>query len=118
REGPLRAPRLARHRRPRPARRGRRPDRRRCRRGPGAPREPRAPARGDPRVSDRPPSVPAPRSAVVERRTSETRIRVELALDPDPGAAGPQEISTGLGFLDHMLAGLAKHAGFGLSLTC
>jgi len=69
-------------------------------------------------VSDRPPSVPAPRSAVVERRTSETRLRVELALDPDPGAAGPQEISTGLGFLDHMLAGLAKHAGFGLSLTC
>lgn len=50
----------------------------------------------------------------VERRTGETHVRVTLAID----GAGRSEVSTGLGFLDHMLASLAKHARFDLELNC
>lgn len=55
-----------------------------------------------------------PRSATVERHTNETDIRVILDLD------GPRQakISTGLGFVDHMLSALAFHAGFNLELSC
>ncbi|MEM8835050.1 MAG: imidazoleglycerol-phosphate dehydratase HisB [Planctomycetota bacterium] len=56
----------------------------------------------------------APRTAIVERATSETRITAELRLD----AAGTANVSTGLGFFDHMLTALAKHARFDLTLTC
>ena len=55
-----------------------------------------------------------PRTATVERRTAETDIRVELALD-EPFDA---EIETGLGFLDHMLTALARHGRIGLRLRC
>jgi imidazoleglycerol-phosphate dehydratase len=47
-----------------------------------------------------------PRRAVVERATGESRVRVELDLD----GAGAASISTGVGFYDHMLTSLAKHA--------
>lgn len=56
----------------------------------------------------------APRTAKIERRTRETRIDVELDLDLD---ADPQ-VSTGLGFFDHMLEQLGKHGGFALRLRC
>jgi imidazoleglycerol-phosphate dehydratase/histidinol-phosphatase len=56
----------------------------------------------------------APRRAKVERITGETRIRVELDLD----RAHAPEIATGLGFFDHMLEQLGKHAGIGLLLHC
>ncbi len=56
----------------------------------------------------------APRTAAVERRTAETEITLRLALD-GTGAAG---IETGLGFFDHMLNSLAKHARFDLDLVC
>lgn len=56
----------------------------------------------------------APRRAEVERVTRETRIRVRVDLDR-PGTA---VIATGLGFFDHMLEQIAKHAGIGLSLEC
>src|SRR5699024_1709026 len=55
-----------------------------------------------------------PRVAVVDRNTSETRIHVEVDLD----RAGDIEVSTGLGFLDHMLDQLAKHGGFSMKVTC
>ncbi|KPK66015.1 MAG: imidazoleglycerol-phosphate dehydratase [Planctomycetes bacterium SM23_32] len=52
------------------------------------------------------------RRAVVERRTRETSIRVELSLD----GTGVSEIATGIGFLDHMLDLLTQHGL--LDLTC
>lgn len=55
-----------------------------------------------------------PRRGRVERRTAETEIRVELLLDGE----GQAEIATGIGFLDHMLTALAKHARFDLELEC
>ena len=45
------------------------------------------------------------RSAVIERNTLETRIRVSLDLD----GSGAGERRTGVGFFDHMLDQLARH---------
>lgn len=53
------------------------------------------------------------RSGIVSRQTNETDIKLELCLD-----GGAVEISTGIGFFDHMLTALAVHAGFGLQLSC
>lgn len=55
-----------------------------------------------------------PREAALERRTNETEIRVRLALDGD----GAAKVSTGIGFLDHLLDALTKHARFNLELSC
>ncbi len=54
------------------------------------------------------------RRARVERRTRETDIVLELALDGE----GRSEVATGIGFLDHMLASLATHARFDLQVRC
>ena len=54
------------------------------------------------------------RHAQVLRETKETRVDVEL----DLSRSGPIAVNTGLGFFDHMLEQVAKHAGFALSLTC
>jgi imidazoleglycerol phosphate dehydratase HisB len=59
-------------------------------------------------------SPSAGRIASVERRTGETSIRVELVLD----GGGRAQVETGLGFLDHMLTALAKHARLDLDLSC
>jgi imidazoleglycerol phosphate dehydratase HisB len=53
------------------------------------------------------------RTAVVERITKETTVRVELDL-----SLGAIEVHTGIGFLDHMLTSLAFHGGMSLSLSC
>jgi imidazoleglycerol-phosphate dehydratase/histidinol-phosphatase len=58
--------------------------------------------------------VDRPRVAVVERRTRETDIRVAVDLDSE---AEPRA-KTGLGFFDHMLEQLGKHAGFKLDVQC
>ena len=55
-----------------------------------------------------------PRKAEIERRTAETEIRLELCLDGE----GSCESRTGIGFLDHLLTALARHAGFDLELSC
>jgi imidazoleglycerol-phosphate dehydratase len=54
------------------------------------------------------------REAKVARETLETRVAVELALD----GSGQSEVKSGIGFLDHMLSALARHARFDLRLTC
>ena len=51
------------------------------------------------------------RIGTCDRRTKETMISAALNLD-----GGAVEISTGIGFFDHMLEALAVHAGFGLTL--
>ena len=52
------------------------------------------------------------RSATISRITNETEIQIEIELD----GSGKIEVSTGLGFLDHMLTALAFHAGWDLNL--
>jgi len=53
------------------------------------------------------------RKADLRRTTSETNVEAILDLD----GTGSGQISTGLGFLDHMLTAWCKHSGFDLSLT-
>ena len=54
------------------------------------------------------------RSAVLERKTSETQIKLSLDID----GSGISEISSGIGFMDHMLTLFAKHSGFNLEVSC
>ncbi len=52
------------------------------------------------------------RTARIERKTQETDIRLELSLD----GGGQSQINTGIGFFDHMLTLLAKHAAIDLTV--
>lgn len=52
------------------------------------------------------------RQAVVQRTTKETDISLTLCLD-----GGEINVSTGIGFFDHMIPALAFYAGFGLELS-
>jgi imidazoleglycerol-phosphate dehydratase len=54
------------------------------------------------------------RRAAVSRKTLETAVEVELTLD----GAGRAEVASGIGFFDHMLGALTKHARFDLNLKC
>ena len=54
------------------------------------------------------------RIARIERKTNETDITLVLNLD----GGGNADVSTGIGFLDHMLSSLAKHAQMDLTLHC
>jgi imidazoleglycerol-phosphate dehydratase len=60
-----------------------------------------------------PPASTRKRVATVERKTKETQVTIELDLD----GAGEYEISTGIGFFDHMLESFAKHAAFDLRVS-
>src|SRR5919201_657502 len=51
-----------------------------------------------------------PRIASVQRETRESRVEVELNLD----GSGRGDVVTGIGFLNHMLDSLARHARFDL----
>jgi imidazoleglycerol-phosphate dehydratase len=53
-----------------------------------------------------------PRAAEIDRRTSETEVRVTLALD----GTGAGERATGVGFFDHMLDLLARHGRLDLGV--
>ncbi len=55
-----------------------------------------------------------PREAIVERCTQETRVTVAVRLD----GGGAARVATGIGFLDHMLAQVARHGRIDLTLSC
>lgn len=52
------------------------------------------------------------RKAEVNRETKETNVSVAINLD----GTGTYDVSTGIGFLDHMLEQLSKHSGFDLTV--
>ena len=52
------------------------------------------------------------RTATLARKTLETDITLTLSLD----GSGKADIATGIGFLDHMLTALTRHALFDLTL--
>ena len=54
----------------------------------------------------------APRTASITRETSESSVKLSLDLD----GSGAATVSTGVGFYDHMLTALAKHALFDLEV--
>ncbi len=54
------------------------------------------------------------REAQISRKTAETDVFVKINLD----GTGVNEISTGIGFLDHMLVLFAKHGRFDLTVKC
>ncbi|KAJ1934313.1 imidazoleglycerol-phosphate dehydratase, partial [Kickxella alabastrina] len=59
------------------------------------------------------------RSAVITRKTNETDIKVSLQLGSlDSASEQIIDISTGIGFLDHMYHALAKHGKWSLTLHC
>ncbi len=54
------------------------------------------------------------RSARIQRRTAETDIELELAIN----GSGESTIATGIGFFDHMLTAFARHGLFDLEIRC
>ncbi|MCL2634214.1 MAG: imidazoleglycerol-phosphate dehydratase HisB [Oscillospiraceae bacterium] len=54
------------------------------------------------------------RAAAIDRKTRETDIVAKINLD----GMGVYNVSTGIGFLDHMLISMAVHAKFDLELNC
>lgn len=54
------------------------------------------------------------RSAIIQRNTAETQIKLSLSLD----GTGTSSIATGCGFMDHMLTLFAKHGRFDLKVAC
>ncbi len=62
-------------------------------------------------MNNRQPSQQA-RQATISRQTNETDITITINLD----GTGQVEISTGIGFFDHMLHALARHARFDLTI--
>ncbi len=51
------------------------------------------------------------RTSEITRNTKETQIKIKLALD-----GGDVNVSTGIGFFDHMLTAFGVHGGFGLDV--
>lgn len=53
------------------------------------------------------------RTATIKRETKETQIELSLNID----GSGKSEVSTGIGFFDHMLEGFARHGFFDLKVN-
>lgn len=54
------------------------------------------------------------RKAKIVRKTSETEVMIDVNID----GSGKSQISTGIGFMDHMLTLFSKHSGFDLIVEC
>ena len=54
------------------------------------------------------------RTGAIERTTKETAIKLRFSLD----GSGQAQVSTGVGFFDHMLDHLARHGLFDLEVEC
>jgi len=54
------------------------------------------------------------RNSVIVRNTNETKIKVNLSVD----GSGKSNISTGIGFFDHMLVLFSKHSKIDLEVIC
>jgi len=54
-----------------------------------------------------------PRTATIQRKTAETEITLELNLE----GSGTAQVATGVGFFDHMLTLLARHAAIDLAVS-
>lgn len=54
------------------------------------------------------------RSTTKVRKTKETDVKIEVSLD----GKGKSKINTGVGFFDHMLEQIAKHANLDLKINC
>jgi imidazoleglycerol-phosphate dehydratase len=54
------------------------------------------------------------RTATIARKTTETRIELELTIE----GSGRYEVSTGIRFFDHMLELFTRHGAFDLTLKC
>jgi len=79
--------------------------------GAGAPAAPRADATS---AAAQAPPLAVGRTGCCERRTKETTISARVNLD----GAGDASVSTGIGYLDHMLSAFAKHGHFDVALSC
>lgn len=55
-----------------------------------------------------------PRTSTIERDTTETSVSATVDLD----GTGAAQVSTQIGFLDHLLTNFARHSGCDLALTC
>ncbi|KIJ47929.1 hypothetical protein M422DRAFT_163489 [Sphaerobolus stellatus SS14] len=62
----------------------------------------------------------SPRQVTVNHKTNETDIKVKIDLDCAPGSGKAQtiEVSTGIGFLDHVYGVLLQHGGLFLAMKC
>ena len=63
---------------------------------------------------DSPENLLNSRTAVISRNTAETKITVKLNLD----GTGQANLSTGIGFFDHMLDQIARHGLIDLDIQC
>ena len=59
-------------------------------------------------------SVSKDERATIERKTTETEIRLQLTIE----GTGRYKVSTGIRFFDHMLELFTRHGAFDLELTC
>lgn len=59
-------------------------------------------------------AIVSERTGVVERDTTETKIRLRLSVD----GHGSYTVSTGIRFFDHMLELFTRHGGFDVQLHC
>ncbi|WP_024789128.1 imidazoleglycerol-phosphate dehydratase HisB [Lebetimonas sp. JH292] len=50
----------------------------------------------------------------IKRKTKETNIQISVNIN----GSGKSEISTGIGFFDHMLEALSKHSGIDMNIFC